>query len=430
VVGTIRFHNNLHVEAFMPSYESSVYTKYWLEHKDVPSVQPVLYEGTTVSSKVLDEGKISVDSGKFIPGIYRTNPYKVWKEEVMVAEVSHYVRRTDLNTTWNYCFKQTGNPCLVGLSLLADKTMPSAMTDLSDRALQTAYGRVRQADLSLGESIGELRETLQTIRNPLSALREFLSQNSFKHLHNLIKLQKQAKLAKLGKLSVQGLKDASDTWLELRYGLRPLVITIRDVMEMVAETGRKEFNPSTIRRARAKKKRETKTSLPTFISGESYFGYQLTPTRVDELTAYASVQYRQEYALTSAEKFGLSPEFLPEIAWELTRLSFVVDWLFTIGPWLASYRIKPGITILGNTVGKKIRRKVTVGTQWRVQQSPYMDWSPLKSNQLYWNYEEYSRVVNQSLPLLPQFTGGDVIDLYKTIDSLALILQPILKRLK
>lgn len=123
----------------------------------------------------------------------------------------------------------------------------------------------------------------------------------------------------------------------------------------------------------------------------------------------------------------MSPRHIPEVVWELTKLSFVWDWFLTIGPWLQGFRLKPEIKVLGNTVGKKIDRKVTANAEYLT--TGYGDapkGRPCKGNVTY-TYKSYNRVVGSVPPLTPVFRVGDVFDLCKIVDSLTLILQRIVK---
>jgi hypothetical protein len=227
------------------------------------------------------------------------------------------------------------------------------------------------------------------------------------------------------------LKTAADTWLEYRYGLMPLIYLIGDVVELVRKSERNGFNPDTIRSVRASVSDEyiEENSAQSITVPAAYTKFHGTKEKKVSVNAYASVQYRQSKPKSTADKLGLSPRMWPETAWELTRLSFVVDWLFTIGPWIQSHRSKPEIEVLGNTVGVKFERNVAFKVHGYT--STYASW-PMRSYSTTptWKYEEYYRTVNQSLPMYPLFTAGNTINLLRKIDSAALIVQYVLGAIK
>lgn len=157
----------------------------------------------------------------------------------------------------------------------------------------------------------------------------------------------------------------------------------------------------------------------------------------DTYTSTSSVQYRQTEEQSRLDALGLTPRFLPEVAWELTRLSFVVDWLYSIGPWLATLRINPGVTTLGNTSGFKHQRRMKLlnvraampfAFDYEVFMRQVLD-GPVKGPvvpDVVRN--KYARKVNLKMSYLPHFTWGRTLDLFKAIDAVSLIWQFLPKR--
>jgi hypothetical protein len=188
------------------------------------------------------------------------------------------------------------------------------------------------------------------------------------------------------------------------------------------------FDENVIRSKRASIKHErnyTRRDLP--FAGPNFQGYAEAKGR-DTFKANASVQYRQAFELGIAEVLGLTPRFIPGLIYELTRYSWVLDWWFEVGPWLAALRQKPGITILGNTVGMKVVRDVTYKADGETGVSPNKVRRPIGVLGEY-NKTSYSRSINQHLPLTPQLSL-DFQSYYHLIDSLALSLQAALRGTK
>jgi hypothetical protein len=300
---------------------------------------------------------------------------------------------------------------------------PPTTSSYEQLALQKAKGKVGNADLELGETLGEYRETIQMLRQPLSGLKKFLLDDKSRNLRLLLALARRDKsgvnrlLGRTGKASADAM---ASTWLELRYGLRPLVMLVQDVIDEV-EKKRLEFDGTKIRSAKSKM---SFTEFNRYDSTEDigpYVAYVQARTLVeDEIVVTASIQYRQSEEGSLTDRLGLTPRFLPETAWNLTRLSFVVDWLFSIGPWLASLRVNPNVEILGNTVGVKVFRRITcTPIQWY---KGTVTWQPAKGACKFYR-TSYRRKTNVDVSYLPHFTFGRVIDLYKVIDSIGLIWQ-------
>lgn len=290
-----------------------------------------------------------------------------------------------------------------------------------------ARGNIRKADLELGEVIGELRETITMLTNPLSQLRKFLRSGNSRNLTAIKNLQRFLKTGTwIGATGKDAAKAATSTWLEVRYGLRPLLYLIGDLIEMAKAKEDWLFDPKKIRTARSHQDGISESKFSgvdlTNVGSFSFYG---DLSIVDKYTAYASVQYRQTRPVEGLENFGLTPRFWPEVAWELTRLSFVVDWIVTIGPWLATLRYKPEVQVLGNTVGQKLER--TVSFKATSFHTGYEWGTPDKSCDLGGKYTltRYDREVDRDPLNFPLLKLGNTLGLFRAIDSVALILQNI-----
>jgi hypothetical protein len=225
----------------------------------------------------------------------------------------------------------------------------------------------------------------------------------------------------------------SGTWMELRYGLRPLIMLLEDVIERVNEAKREVIDPEKIRSVTSRLKFTPSASSEIGLCQQgTYYQFSAVSEVKDTITVNASVQYRQTGDQGCLDSFGLSPRFLPETAWALTRCSFVVDWIFSVGPWISTLRVNPDISVLGSTVGCKYEREISFPNQTvRFQFSLRPGWygTNLKcADKLH--VSEYTREVNPELAYYPHFTWGRVLDLWKAIDSAAMIWQAFLSKKK
>lgn len=398
--------------------------------------------------------KISVNDGEFIPGIYRTNPYEVYDSEVRITQEHGKKNKADWpsfipasfrqylnaantaywveNTAQRYACWQFGEWWRYNLFTLANSRVPLRSASTYEQlSLQKAYGKIRSADLELGETLGEYRETIRMFREPLSSLKKFLLDDKSRNLRLLLALAKRNRrevnllLGRTGSASVDAM---TGTWMELRYGLRPLVMLVQDVIDRVEEKRADLLDPNKIRSAKSKLVFTVETEEDVDVGWTTSSVVRGNCFVRDKYTTSASVQYKQTGTDTFLDTLGLTPRFLPETAWQLTRLSFVVDWLFTIGPWLATLRIKPEVQILGNTSGFKIERTITVnGLSCGCPKYgyPMQDMSYALDVEDFVRYKAYKRQVNVDLSMMPHFTWGRVLDLFKLIDSLSILWQAV-----
>lgn len=145
-------------------------------------------------------------------------------------------------------------------------------------------------------------------------------------------------------------------------------------------------------------------------------------------TVRGIVYFKEKWQRSTGEYLGLNPASTPEIIWELTRLSFVVDWVFSVGPWLGSYRVQPRIEILGNTVSTKISYEGRCSFTGTCQFQPGT--LECDFDDVVYEKNKFVRYVDRDLPVLPQFRYADGVTILHTIDSLTLLLQPMLKQLR
>lgn len=392
------------------------------QDKDIRTIPQMLSYTELVSS---------VNTGRFTPGVYRVNPYT--HHGGSFGLVSSSIEREFLDTCYpkpclvRNAYRTTGFLDADAIYWAYDTLKKSPTTSAYEQlALQKAKSKVGAGELELGEDLGEYRETIKMLRNPLGQLKKFLVDDRSRNLRLLLALAKKDRrevallLGRTGKASVETM---TGTWLELRYGLRPLVGLVQDVVKMVNDKQMNVLDPDRVRNCR---------STLTFTETKSdiyerridlYYVYARSKVVVEDvITASASIQYKIAEQSSLADTLGLTPRFLPETAWQLTRLSFVVDWIFTIGPWLASLRINPGIEILGNTVGVKVARNITAQI-YQARHVNVQSWTSANTPESTYETRKYDRKCHVDISYLPHFTWGRTLDLYKLVDALSLIWQ-------
>lgn len=421
--------------------EPAIWTNYGDYHDAVTGLRAGLSYSNGGSGTLSFLGKkTSVNTGCFTPGIYRVNPYQVQDGFITSFVEKKYISfdsgtyTSTVKPKLRFRRHYIDNYYLSYMWLTPVLNLPQRdTTRMRQLALQKAYGKLDSGDLELGEAVGEYRQTVNLLLNPLKELRKFLISDRSRNLRLLLALAKNDKrgvsklLGRTGKASA---KTMSETYMELRYGLRPLIYMVQDIVDLVNNSKRAALDTKKIRSKRSRLEYGPYTSYSYRSVAETSEKPSISGNCCTEdfITATASVQYRQLIQNDDVfDTFGLSPRFLPETAWALTFASFVVDWIFSIGPWLATLRIKPHIEILGNSSGITYRRRIGFDSKSNiVLTSKGKSRQVLPEDMLAVTTTAYDRQVNVDLSYLPHFTLGRTLDLYKLIDVL-LITWKLLK---
>lgn len=171
--------------------------------------------------------------------------------------------------------------------------------------------------------LGELRETIGFLRNPLNSWAKFLKG-----------LQSPARSARASSTGAF----LRDNWLSYRYAVRPLVYDARSAIKAINKVV-SDHTPirSTSRGFSSTEGSKTASGSSTYVDWTSK-----TDTKI---SCRAGVLY--EYS-RSPDTFGLSAQQLPVAAWELIPYSFVVDWFANIGPFIEAITPKAGVKVLGS----------------------------------------------------------------------------------
>lgn len=67
----------------------------------------------------------------------------------------------------------------------------------------------------------------------------------------------------------------------------------------------------------------------------------------------SKVYFRETRVRSFQERYGLDGMYLPSVLWELTRMSFVVDWWLNVGDWLMSMTVDTSREVLGSMTSVK-----------------------------------------------------------------------------
>lgn len=193
---------------------------------------------------------------------------------------------------------------------------------LEQKAVLGAHGKACAPKFELGVNLGELRETFEMLRDPFSALRGLLTN---RHI---------------------GVKDLANNWMEYRYGIMPLIYTIQDIIKAVRDRSATMADHLYSGRSQQKIVQcERVVDIPVNVLNLSFQAcrYYTTTFRVG-----AICYYRYKRPPTLSYMLGVDLSALPAIAWELTKLSWLVDWWLGIGDFLKAHRYDSDVIFMGD----------------------------------------------------------------------------------
>lgn len=402
---------------FTPSYRY----KYWREGYNPISrtnFTQVMSEGTGYARTSLGgvyKSITSVRGGSFKPGEFRVNPCVItsqisgptavpalniqWVNNTPYANTTHHYELAD-----EWSFYRQRSPLTWGISSPFGSVNTS---NLVDRSLQVAYSNLKAGDYDLGTDLAEMRETLEMLRSPFNALRKLLSDWQ----------RKAGSLKKTG--------DAiAGTWMEYRYGIMPIVYSIQDIIALCEKQAEQVQILRRVKGSASNSKSSSTTWLTPYKS--SLWSMTEGTTYEAEQKATTSVYFRRQRTPSLAHNLGLDWSNLPSIAWELTKLSWLLDWWLHIGDYLSSVRYDPSILVVGNctSIVETIRRKsvvkdVSIGTV------------KIPSELLTYvqTWKRLTRVVGTPKPLYP-VVDWEFHSVKHTLDALALSWQSMPKIIK
>lgn len=202
-----------------------------------------------------------------------------------------------------------------------------SMDSVKDAAVTEAWSRV---ELTEAETLVMLAEGKKTILSMVYI---------FKRLLKILRAAKRLRLQTLRReLSA---KEIANRWMELRYSLRPLVYDVSGVLDAIAT--KPKNNRMTFRGTEESSASTSDTSVVNYSQTWQEFTRESTRTIHCRAGVLASME--------AATKFNIwGGDQLLEGAWELVPFSFVVDWFFNIGKFIASWTPEAGVHPLASWV--------------------------------------------------------------------------------
>lgn len=224
------------------------------------------------------------------------------------------------------------------------------------------------------------------------------------------RLKRKVKYTTVGEALSAFQKIASEEWLKYRYGVKPIVYSLRDSLESIrAQKG------GIIRAKASRSENISDTQSLTWAVSADTVGttvQTITGTRVYRATAYGRVDIQ-----------GLG-SFDPVVtAWETMKWSWLLDWLIDIGAYLQAISPFSQVSILGVSISVKTiaEKRQSFGYEW-VNVSPTNLHSGSTGNsQTIITTQEYSRYADT--PSVPWPRWNPRLNLPRITDLLAIAIQ-------
>lgn len=195
-----------------------------------------------------------------------------------------------------------------------------------DLAVIQAHGNIAKPDVQALVSAAELGKTIDMLRNPFSGLRDWT-----RRLFDVGRGYRRKHSAK------DTLDMVQNTWLEWRYGWRPLIYEVKGIQKALHH----QLTDNGRARSRGFNRQEISGS-GTYVGGN----YQLSANWSRNYTAESWAGVLYDYNLPQSMKYNqlLGLYDIPSAAWELTKYSFVFDWAINIGDWLRAITPTLGVS--------------------------------------------------------------------------------------
>lgn len=284
-----------------------------------------------------------VESGSFIPGVYRANPVIMQKSASTCSEGYLY---SAYDTARTYYTSVKGQfACRMSTDFSYPSRWSAGSTWLDDLVMTRALAKLSATEFDAGLFAAEIGQTVKLLRNPLSSLLDMTKKI----------LRSGGSTNLLGKLA----SGASGQYLSYRYGLMPLMMDIEAALRLLK---------TDLAGKSGKLMSKTARRTVEFSNTESFSlaaNYDTWKVNVDgkyEDTCTVHIYYRMTHPFTTAQLLGLDVRNIPGFVWEMTGYSFVADWLANLGDVLSAMALPPNIEIVGAVVTHKLKENLSATT--------------------------------------------------------------------
>lgn len=266
-----------------------------------------------------------------------------------------------------------------------------------------AFAKLQSSDFGTGVFLGELGETINLLRYPFRELAALLNSRNWK----------------------QAAKGSSSAWLQVRYGFMPIYNDIMSLYELLLKKAASQHLK--MLRRRSKLLAPPKVTMNNRSHGGLGFNWTRVQRDTISVKSVSTIHYTTSMNawLQTLGVWGLSPYQIPEVAWELVSLSFVVDWIVRVGDWISAITPNPQLQIKGCQTSQVItaERQVTASnpnmTLWKTLEA--------KPSTFTWTGSLLKRMIDPSQPAYMPAFNPSLLSFNQKMDSLALTVQKLLQ---
>lgn len=181
-------------------------------------------------------------------------------------------------------------------------------------AVQKFMDKLKNSELNLAVSLGEYRETQRMVRNAVASA------------GRVVTMARRLRRELLHNPSLV----ISKAWLGMKYGWLPLYNDVYNLLNHTTHT----YNSTVVRTQRRIKTSQTLADKNVYLGKLGWY-----VNRTCKVNRVSMVEFKAKVSPSSQEAFELSriTSLNPlTVAWELTPFSFVVDWFYDVGGYLAA----------------------------------------------------------------------------------------------
>lgn len=284
----------------------------------------------------------------------------------------------------------------------AFKALPTIdVGDLTALALSNAWANTSSSEASLLVSAAEAKKSVIGITDILK---------------RFVKITRAVKKLQFQKLRKEiSIPEVANRWLEVRYGLRPLVYDAKSIVDAWTVKAREKGARQTFRGYRYQTESTSDTVEQVFGSYQSY-NWDRSSTRTVEVRAGVLAEL-DNLAANKAEVWGLLD--VPQAVLDLTTFSFIAGWFFNIADvvssWTPSASWRPRASW---TVVKDITTEFTSCTGQIVYQHPRLRYATNDGGSSLQKITHIVRTPDPSRPIMPRWNLN--INVSKLIDLVAI----------
>lgn len=229
-------------------------------------------------------------------------------------------------------------------------TASPSIDSLMDITKTRCFGNIDKPDFQSAVTLGEIKETIGFLSNPFkTGLRLAETLNG--------KLRRAGVFNRSVNLDKRKIRnDLASGYLAFQYGLKPLVKEIVGILE----TLRVQLDQKP-KRETARAKGELRHSN-SWTAQESFSGINYTATYTYErtVTIRCGILYENLAATTTdSDIWGIRPKDIPLALWQVSSLSFVVDWFVNVGDFISALTPSAGTRTLSMWITTVTEEKTT-----------------------------------------------------------------------